>query len=145
MKTKDVCAEARKLAYYRRNEGGVIITLEYTGKDDINGVHWRALIDGGHKRNGRIEWMAARKHGGGYDVRGEVLALAIAGITQTEPDFFTEESAKKAARDAGWVIYEYYTANVYILIPGEAVAKQIAAEIEAATDTTHKEKNHERD
>lgn len=130
MKIQDVHAEARRLAYWRRNDGGVIITLEYTGKDE-NGVHWRALIDGGHKHDGRLEWVAARKRGGGYDVRGEALALAIAGITQTEPNFLTEESAKRAARDAGWVIYEYRGANTYILIPGEAVAKQIAAEIEA--------------
>lgn len=130
MKTKEVLAEARKLAYWRRNDGGVIITLEYTGKDE-NGVHWRALIDGGHWHDGRMEWVAARKHGGGFDVRGEVLASAIVGITRTEPNFLTEESAMRAAREAGWVIYEYRGANTYILIPGEAIARQIAAEIEA--------------
>ena len=129
MTTKEVHKIGRNRAYWNRHGGGVILTAEMTGKDG-NGVHWRALLDGGNRSGGRMTWIAGRAHGGGYNVRDCALAEGVRGITGAEGvDWHNPREWASLCASAGWTLYNYDEACV--LIPSERVAGEIAAEIDA--------------
>ena len=123
----------RKRAYYNREKGGVLITAEQT-KSDYNGVHWRALVDGGNCWNGKLEWIAGRASGGGYDVRAAALAEAVRGIVGTRGGqdgigWHNFREWPEIAQRIGWTLHTYGDFAV-VLVPGDAVAAKIKAEIE---------------
>lgn len=128
----------RRRAYYNRNEGGIILTSELTG-NDYNGVHWRALLDGGNRYDGRYHWVAGRACGGGYNVRACALAEAICGIIGPEIegagyDFIGWHNPREWAGRAkahGWTLFIYGDEMAVVLIPSDEVAAKIKAEIEA--------------
>lgn len=124
----------RNRAYYNREKGGVLITAEET-KADYNGVHFRALVDGGNYWNGRLEWIAGRASGGGYDVRAAALAEAVRGVIGAQGgddgiDWHNFRSWPEIAQRCGWTLHTYGEFAV-VLIPGEKVAAEIKAEIDA--------------
>ena len=124
----------RERAYYNRANGGIIITAEQ-GRSDYNGVHWRALLDGGNYYRGRAQWVAGRACGGGYDVRASALAEAVRGITGIPGgmpgiDWHNPREWAEIAGKNGWTLY-YYDPCAVVLIPGADVASRIKSEIDA--------------
>lgn len=131
MTTKEVQKIGRFRAYWNRNEGGVILTTEMTGNDG-NGVHWRALLDGGNRSGGRMTWVVGRASGGGYNVQDCALAEGVRGITGAEGvDWHNPREWVALCKAAGWKMHLYDGAGACVLIPSERVAAEIAAEIEA--------------
>ena len=120
---------ARKRAAWNRNGGGVLLTAENTG-NDYNGVHWRVIVDGGNRWNGRVSWIAGRAMGGGYDVRGAAMAEAVRGIIGAGADLIDWSTCPHTWRERlaplGWsLLYWGNDFEALALVPSEAVAAEI--------------------
>ena len=120
---------AAKRAAWNRAAGGVLLTAEKTGSDH-NGVHWRVLVDGGNRYEGKCHWIAGRASGGGYDVRGAAMAQAVRGVTGLSVDVIDWGSSVQAWRDRlaahGWTLLTWGSDfEALALVPSEAVAAEI--------------------
>lgn len=139
MTTKEVGRIARHRAYWNAKEGGIVFTAELTG-NDRNGVHWRAVLDGGNRWNGRTKWVAGRASGGGYDVRAAAMAEAVRYAINDEAgaiDWHNVTSWPEIAKAHGWTLYRYGDETAVVLIPGPEACATIKAEIEAERSARH--------
>lgn len=133
-KAQEAQRVARWRAFWNRNGGGVLLT-PIGGKTQC-GVAWRCLVDGGNRWGGRYRWVAGSAHGGGYDVRGAAMAVAVRGIVapelegiNTRLDGGNRGHWREVLAEIGWTCYDYGEDASIILIPMAKVAEKIGDEI----------------
>lgn len=127
---------ARARAAWNKDRGGVLLTGQFL-KDDKDGSHYRVLVDGGNKRHGKVQWILARAHGGGYSLDDEGMASAVAAVLGVKcgsgPGEINYDNWGSNWRDVakanGWTLLDWDApAGNIALIPGDEVAKKILQE-----------------
>jgi len=137
---------ARARAAWNKDKGGVLLSGEYT-KGDHNGNHYRVLVDGGNRYDGRFHWIIARASGGGYCLKDEAMAAAVSAVLcipmgDGEDDIRYDNwnsNWSKIAKKNGWTLLDWSaSANTIALIPSDDTAAKIRKEI-----ADWEQKNHD--
>jgi len=133
---KPIALIARARAAWNKDKGGVLLTGQFT-KSDKDGSHYRVLVDGGNPRSGRVQWVIATAHGGGFSLEDEGMAAAVAavigvrcGSAPSEVNYDTWGSNwRDVAKANGWTLLDWDApAGNIALIPSDEVAKKILQE-----------------